>query len=155
MYLHILEIFQYFDVAFLLPVSIVAIEQVQRRSTRLVKDINHLPYEERLKSLGLPTLIYRRERADMVQLYKIMNEMDQVHLRALEINAETRTRGHNVKLVKKHHKYAITKNSFTARCANPWNSLPEGCVNSQTLNSFKSSLNTAWKHKENKFYFKF
>ena len=53
--------------------DIVAIENIQRRATKLVKEISDLSYEGRLNILGLPTLIYRRERADMVQLFKIMN----------------------------------------------------------------------------------
>ena len=38
----------------------ITIENVQRRATRLVKSVKHLPYPERLKKLGLPTLDYRR-----------------------------------------------------------------------------------------------
>ena len=36
-------------------------------------------YPERLKILGLPTLEYRRERADMVQAYKFINDIDMVN----------------------------------------------------------------------------
>ena len=36
-------------------------------------------YPERLKALGLPTLEYRRENPDMVQVYKIMNDIDKVN----------------------------------------------------------------------------
>ncbi|MEW8544372.1 MAG: reverse transcriptase domain-containing protein, partial [Candidatus Thiodiazotropha sp.] len=56
----------------------IIIENVQRRATRLLKCIQHLPYHERLKKLGLPTLEYRRERADMVQVYKILHNIDKV-----------------------------------------------------------------------------
>ena len=42
----------------------VIIENVQRRGT--LKD---LPYEARLRKLGLPILEYRRERADQIQVY--------------------------------------------------------------------------------------
>ena len=40
------------------------IEKVQKRATKLVKSISHLPYGERLKKLSLTTLYYRRQRAD-------------------------------------------------------------------------------------------
>ena len=54
----------------------ITLENVQRRATRLVKCIKHLSYSERLKALGLPTLEYRRERADMIQVYKILHDID-------------------------------------------------------------------------------
>ena len=37
-----------------------------------------MDYSERLKALGLPTLEYRRERADMVEVYKILHDIDKV-----------------------------------------------------------------------------
>ena len=43
---------------------------------RLVKCIKHLSYSERLKALVFPTLEYRRERADMIQVYKILHDID-------------------------------------------------------------------------------
>ena len=37
----------------------ITLENVQRRTTHLVKCIKHLSYSERLKTLGLPTLEHR------------------------------------------------------------------------------------------------
>ena len=56
----------------------IQIENVQRRATRLVSDLKNLSYTERLKTLGLQSLIYRRDRADMIQVYKILNGIDQM-----------------------------------------------------------------------------
>ena len=50
---------------------IIAIENVQRRATKLVPELLNLPYPERLKVLRLPTLLYRRYRGDMIEMYKI------------------------------------------------------------------------------------
>ena len=58
--------------------DIISIENVQRRATHLVKSVSHLGYADRLKTLGLPTLEYRRERGDMIQVYKIVNNIDKV-----------------------------------------------------------------------------
>ena len=72
------------------------IENLQRRATKIVKDIHNRPIEDRLKILGLPTLQYRRVRCDVVQVYKIINEID-----ALDYNTFFRktaygtTRGHS------------------------------------------------------------
>ena len=135
--------------------DIVAIESIQRRATKLVKDLSSLSYEERMLQLGIPTLIYRRERADMIQLFKIMNNYDQADLHSITLTNDSNTRGHKHKLVKRHYKYKSYMKNFTARSINPWNSLPSECISSESVNSFKSNINNAWKHKANKFYYNF
>ena len=135
--------------------DIVAIENIQRRATKLVKDLSSLSYEQRILKLGIPTLIYRRERADMIQLYKIMNECDQAELHSITLTNDSCARGHKHKLVKRHYKYKTYMKNFTARSINPWNSLLSECITSETVNSFKSNINNAWKHKANKFYYNF
>ena len=58
----------------------ITIENVQRRGTRLVKSVKALPSQERLKVLGLPTLEYRRDREDLIQVhvYTILHNIDKV-----------------------------------------------------------------------------
>ena len=48
-----------------------SIERVQRRATKMVPSIKHLPYSERLKELDLGTLYYRRISADLLEIYRI------------------------------------------------------------------------------------
>ena len=57
----------------------IAIENLQRRATKLVKSCKDLSYPERLKKLGLPSLEYRRDRLDLVHVYKILNHIDKVY----------------------------------------------------------------------------
>ena len=49
------------------------LEKVQIRGTKLVDRFGNLSYEERLKKLDLPTLLYRRARGDMIEVYKHLN----------------------------------------------------------------------------------
>ena len=56
----------------------IIIEIVQRRATRLVKSVQHLSYPEMLKMLGLPSLEKRRDLADMIQVYKVLHDIDNV-----------------------------------------------------------------------------
>ena len=56
----------------------IVIENVQRRATKLVRSCRDLPYSERLKKLVIPSLEYRKERSDMVQVYKILDDIDKV-----------------------------------------------------------------------------
>jgi len=51
------------------------LERVQHRFTRLFKELRELDYTERLQRLGLWTVEERRNRADIIEVYKIVNGM--------------------------------------------------------------------------------
>jgi hypothetical protein len=55
--------------------EIRAIENVQRRITKLLPSLRELSYEERLSILDLQTLEFRRLRNDLVLAYKIINNL--------------------------------------------------------------------------------
>ena len=77
------------------------LEKVQQRATKLIPEINHYP--ERFQSVKLPTLEYRRQRADQIQLYKIMTGREDVQKEVLfSMNKESWTRGHIFKVEKPH-----------------------------------------------------
>ena len=46
-----------------------AIEGIQGRATKLVHELHTLTYTERLRQLKSPTLVYRRRRADVTNIY--------------------------------------------------------------------------------------
>ena len=58
--------------------DIKLIEGVQRRATRLSRDLRNEPYNIRLTTLGLPTLQFRRDRADMLQVFTILNGYEDI-----------------------------------------------------------------------------
>ena len=85
--------------------GMIAVENVQRTATKLVSTISHLIYQERLKCLGLPSLEYRSEIADLVEVFKIMNDIDDVDKeKFFTVSTYTTTRGHSLKFAKKKKK---------------------------------------------------
>ena len=58
------------------------IENVQRRATKRVNGMRDQSYEDRLKSLKMPCLLYRKIRGDMIEVYKMCNNKydDDLHL---------------------------------------------------------------------------
>jgi len=58
------------------------IESVQRRFTKRIP-VLHLSYSERLEFLGLESLEYRRQFADLTMLYKIVHNLVDVDRNAL------------------------------------------------------------------------
>ena len=54
----------------------IKIENIQRRATRLITEVNGLPFEERLQTLSIPSLCHRRYRGDVIQMFKIMKKIE-------------------------------------------------------------------------------
>ncbi|CAM5096139.1 unnamed protein product [Natator depressus] len=75
------------------------LEQVQRRATRMIRGMENLSYERRLKELGLFSQTKRRLRGDMIALYKYIrgiNTREGEELFKLSVNVDTRTNGYKL-----------------------------------------------------------
>ena len=123
------------------------LERVQRRATRMVKAVKHLPYPDRLRHLKLPSLYYRRRRGDMVTVYQLFHGgVDVPSETFLTRNDSELTRGHQWKLWKPRAKTLVRRNAFSIRVVNDWNGLPAAVVSAASLNAFKAELDRHWKN---------
>ena len=125
------------------------VENVQIRATKLVDGLQNLEYSERLKILDLPTLVYRRARGDMIEVFKHIHSYDTLTISS-KFRRNTRP--------SRQHKYQLTmtapndgergpqRNSFYYRTVNTWNNLPKSVVEAGNINSFKNELDSAWKN---------
>ena len=130
------------------------LEKVQRRATRQIPGMEGLSYQERLERTGLYSLECRRLRGDLIETFKILKELENVKekdffTRTIDTPHHPPTRGGPLKLFKKRCQSEIRNKFFSHRSVNPWNSLPEEIKSTNTVDSFKASLDRYWKR--NKF----
>ena len=132
------------------------LENVQIRATAQVDGMKNMDYSERLKKLELPTLAYRRERGDMIEVWKHFNAYDQATLPPnFKVNTRSnRSHPHPHQLTWNRPRdgtRGVQSNSFYFRAATEWNNLPASVVLSEDINKFKEELDDNWRSRPLKY----
>ena len=123
--------------------DIDTLERIQRRATKMIPELRDLSYEECLKECGLTTLETRRLRGDQIEFFKILNGYENIDRNMFfSLKKDSRTRGHEVKLVKDQCRLDIRKHSFSQRTINEWNILSTDCITASSVNMFKNKVDT-------------
>ena len=127
--------------------DIKRLEDVQRRATKQVPGLKSLTYPERLRRLKLPTLVFRRKRGDLIEVFKIVHGLYDVNSEHFfTMMEDSNTRGHPLKIKKLRSSSRKRLTSFSRRVVNDWNALPEAVVTAPSLNCFKNRLDQHWQH---------
>ena len=117
------------------------LEKVERRSTNLVPTLKKKPYKERLQELDIPSIQYRQLRNDLIQTYKIINNIDNIQCNEFFTFVEDdRTRNSTLKLFKPYARTNIRSNYFSHRVVDHWNGLSETTKLSKNINEFKMNV---------------
>jgi len=117
------------------------LEWVRRRTTKMIRALEHLSYEERLRELGLFSLEERRLRGDLIAAFQYLKgackkDGDKLFSRA----CCDRTRGNGFELKEGRFRLDIKKISFTMTVVKQWNRLPGEVVDAPCLETFKARL---------------
>ena len=114
------------------------LERTQRRAIKLVRNIKHKSYEERLSTLNLMSTLDRRDIGDMIMTY-IINHRVEMDSRFMKMDTESRTRGHTMKLKISRSKIEIRRLFFTNRIKKRWNDLSQEIINAKAIDAFKKA----------------
>ena len=116
--------------------TILEIEGVQRSFTRIIDGLGLLTYRERLEKLGLTTLLERRMRGDLIEVFKIVN--DHVDYGSNLFNYSSVTK--NIRAISVYKGPSENMNVFSQRVIMFWNRLPRNVKSTKSVNSFKNML---------------
>ena len=129
--------------------DIDALEDIQKRVLRMTSGLSSTLYHEQLKELGMMSLFERRKRGDMIQVWKILHNHDDVDetiwfTRKRSDGVRTRLADCPFNLDLNTYNREIRQNFFSVRTVNEWNSLPDHIKEAKTLLAFKSLYDRHW-----------
>ena len=123
--------------------TVLELESVQRRFTRLIDEVGTLPYSRRLEILNLTTLAERRIRGDLIEAFKVTGGLTDYGSGMFRISRSGLNLVSSNRCNRSLTKIKNIQKSFLPERVIPycnWNKLPPDVKNSVTVLSFKIKL---------------
>jgi hypothetical protein len=121
------------------------LERIQRKVTKLLNEFRctTISYSDRLKTLQLPTLQWRRNYLDLLQVHQILHGDLSIRKQLFQYVSEisdAALRRHKLSIYKGCFHSSIYKNHFVNRVIDQWNSLPDVILDISNFKVFKKTL---------------
>ncbi|KAK4831464.1 LOW QUALITY PROTEIN: hypothetical protein QYF61_017712 [Mycteria americana] len=117
------------------------LERVQRRATKMIRWMEHLSYEERLRELRLFSLQQKRLWGDLIAVFQgLIRKMGTDFLAGPVAIGQA---GNSFKLKEDRLRLDIRKKFFMMRVVKHWNRLPREVVGAPSLETFEVRLDGA------------
>ena len=109
----------------------------------MIRGLEHLSYEDRLRELGRFSLEKRRVRGDLRAAASAWRGRQEGWRGAFTRGCSDGTRGNSLKLAEGRFRLHIRKKFFPRRVLRPWPRLPREAVAAPSLAGFKARLDGA------------
>jgi len=115
------------------------LEWVQRRAMKIIRGLEYLSCEDRLRELGLLSLEKKMLQGDLIAAFQYLKGAYRKDGEGLFTRlCSDRTRGNSSKLKEGRFRLDIRKKFFTIRVVKHWNRFPREAVDAPSLEAFKA-----------------
>jgi hypothetical protein len=127
--------------------DIDCLEKVQIKLVNMISGLKGITYEEKLKEIGLDSLVSRRKQADMLTVQKIVHgigDLDStVWLRIDQDRRQTRAGSDPLNVQRKPCNLELRRGFFSNRVIEDWNALPAEIKQISVTGKFKAAYKNA------------
>ena len=117
------------------------IEKAQRSARNMFSEVRNHSGHQRIQYLDLISLVQRRLRGQLIEVYKYLNWFTTASARGhFNYDLTDRTINNTAKLIVKDFNSSVAQHFYPIKTTTTWNALQNEVVRSRTVNSFKNIL---------------
>ena len=111
----------------------------------MIAEIRNHSYHQRIQDLNLISLVQRRLRGELIEVFNYLNGFTAASARGLfDYDINDNTWNNTTKLIVKYSNTSFVQHVYPNKIRTTWNDLPNEVVVPRTVNSVKNSLDKHW-----------